>query len=284
MAQTIRSQRPITCPSRFLTFTGYFRCKRVRALSLHHTARATVAYQASVHHTAHCKASLSHKNPRFLITKGLSHPRLARFIFSTRPLPANRGPIFRFLYRLFAYAGGVILVSGSLTIAFFLYDATTYRQDLSFTDIPVSEEALHPKRGGPKNLPIADVLVDDDDCEDSRNKKEKPKLVILGSGWGSVALLKQLNIDDYHVTVVSPVNYFLFTPMLPSATVGTLELRSLCEPIRRIVQRVKGHFLRAEAVDIEFSERLLEICQTDAAGGNRHFYLPYDKLVIGVGE
>ena len=206
-----------------------------------------------------------------------------RLIFSTRPLPASRGPVFRFLYRFFAYAGGFILITGSLTLAFFIYDASTYRQDLSFTDIPVSEEALYPRRGGPKNLPIADVLVDDDDCEENRNKKQKPKLVILGSGWGSVALLKKLNIHDYHVTVVSPVNYFLFTPMLPSATVGTLELRSLCEPIRRIVQRVKGHFLRAEAVDIEFSDRLLEISQKDADGTERHFYLPYDKLVIGVG-
>ena len=206
-----------------------------------------------------------------------------RLIFSTRPLPASRGPVFRLLYRFFAYAGGFVLITGSLTLAFFIYDASTYRQDLSFTDIPVSEEALYPRRGGPKNLPIADVLVDDDDCEDNRNKKQKPKLVILGSGWGSVALLKKLNIYDYHVTVVSPVNYFLFTPMLPSATVGTLELRSLCEPIRRIVQRVKGHFLRAEAVDIEFSDRLLEIRQKDADGTDRHFYLPYDKLVIGVG-
>ena len=206
-----------------------------------------------------------------------------RLTFLTRPLPASRGPVFRLLYRFFAFAGGFVLITGSLTLAFFIYDASTYRQDLSFTDIAVSEEALYPRRGGPKNLPIADVLVDDDDCEDNRNKKQKPKLVILGSGWGSVALLKKLNIHDYHVTVVSPVNYFLFTPMLPSATVGTLELRSLCEPIRRIVQRVKGHFLRAEAVDIEFSDRLLEIRQKDASGTERHFYLPYDKLVIGVG-
>ena len=169
-------------------------------------------------------------------------------------------------------------------IAFFVYDASTYREDLSFSDIPVSENALSPKRGGPKNLPIASALVDDDDCPDNSKLKGKPKLVILGSGWGSVALLKTLNPDDYHITVVSPVNYFLFTPMLPSATVGTLELRSLMEPVRRIVQRAKGHFLKAEAVDVELSEQLLEVAQTDASGEKVHFYLPYDKLVLGVGN
>lgn len=176
------------------------------------------------------------------------------------------------------------MVVGGLVVGFFVYDASTYREDLSYTDIPVSKEALYPRRGGPKNLPIADTLVSDDDCPENTRAKTKPKLVVLGSGWGSVALLKQLNPEDYHITVVSPVNYFLFTPMLPSATVGTLELRSLVEPIRRIVQRVRGHFLRAEAVDVVLSERLLEVAQVDASGEERHFYLPYDKLVIGVGK
>ena len=221
---------------------------------------------------------------RFLRSpRRLTHHDLLRPV-STHPLPRRRSRLFHFTYRLFAYAGGFILISGGLVVAFFIYDASTYREDLSYTDIPVSEDALQPRRGGPKNLPIAEVLVDDDDCPENSRQKHKPKLVILGSGWGSVAMLKTLNPEDYHVTVVSPVNYFLFTPMLPSATVGTLELRSLVEPVRRIVSRVKGHFLKAEAVDVELSERLLEVKQTNAQGEECHFYLPYDKLILGVGK
>lgn len=143
---------------------------------------------------------------------------------------------------------------------------------------------MSPRRGGPKNLPIAEVLVDDDDSDDAKRQKDKPKLVILGGGWGSVALIKTLNPHDYHVVLVSPSNYFLFTPMLPSATVGTLEFRSLAEPIRRIVSQVKGHFIKANAVDVEFSEKLVEISGISAKGENEQFYLPYDKLVIGVGS
>lgn len=203
-------------------------------------------------------------------------------MLQTRPV-LPRGRFATFLYRLAAYTGGFILVCGGLIVAFFAYDASTYRDTLSYSDCPVSMSALEPRRGGPKNLPIAQVLVDDDDSEEMVRQKHKPKLVILGSGWGSVALLKTLNPEDYHVTVVSPVNYFLFTPMLPSATVGTLELRSLVEPIRRIVARVKGHFLKAQAVQVEFDERLVEISEVDSQGNERHFYLPYDKLVIGVG-
>ena len=206
----------------------------------------------------------------------------ARFV-STKPLPI-RGPIFHFFYRSFAYAGAFILVSGGLVIAFFIYDATTYHETPDVDAVPVSIEALNPRRGGPKNLPIVRSLIDDEDCDENRSQKAKPRLVVLGSGWGSVALLKNLRKEDYHVTVISPSNYFLFTPMLPSATVGTLELRSLVEPIRRIVNRVRGHFLKASAVDVEFSEKLVEVAQTDCHGVDQHFYIPYDHLIVGVGS
>ncbi|TVY80591.1 External alternative NAD(P)H-ubiquinone oxidoreductase B1 [Lachnellula suecica] len=203
---------------------------------------------------------------------------------SGKPLPQRRSWILNFGYRSAAWLGGSIVFVGVGIVGFFLYDASTYREDLSYRDIHVSEIALSPRRGGPKNLPIAEVQIDDDDCAENQRQKDKPKLVILGGGWGSVALLKTLNPEEYHITVVSPTNYFLFTPMLPSATVGTLEFRSLVEPIRRIVGNVRGHFIRASAEDIEFSHKLVEVSQKDANGKECRFYLPYDKLVIGVGS
>lgn len=211
-------------------------------------------------------------------------PYLLIRALSGKPLPKTQSRILNFLYRSAALFGFSILTFGTAVAGFFLYDASTYREDLSYRDIKVSDIALNPKRGGPKNLPIAEVLVDDDDCVEMLRQKDKPKLVILGGGWGSVALLKTLNPEDYHVTLVSPTNYFLFTPMLPSATVGTLELRSLVEPVRRIIKRVRGHFLKATAEEIDFSSRLVEVSQKDAAGVEHRFYLPYDKLVIGVGS
>ena len=182
-----------------------------------------------------------------------------------------------------ASVGLFIVMSGGLVVGFFIYDAFTYESNPESFDISVSEYALNPRRGGPKNLPIAEYYIDDDDSPAMVAQKHKPKLVILGTGWGSVALLKQLYAGEYHVTVVSPENHFLFTPMLPSATVGTLELRSLVEPVRRIVQRVNGHFIKASAEDVDFSEKLVEISSTGPDGEKEHFYLPYDKLVVGVG-
>ncbi|KAK5947535.1 hypothetical protein PMZ80_001687 [Knufia obscura] len=229
------------------------------------------------------KTILSQLKQPFQSLKTSSVPKSWVRRISTAPLPTHRGPAVRFLYRTAAWIGIFIFVSGGLVAAFFAYDATTYHEADGKIAIAVSEAALSPKRGGPKNLPIAEVLVDDHDTDDMEVQKYKPKLVILGTGWGSVAMMKELNPLDYHVTVVSPENYFLFTPMLPSATVGTLEFRSLVEPIRRIVSRLKGHFLKAEAIDVEFSEKLVEVAGLDAKGEKQHFYLPYDKLIIAVG-
>jgi hypothetical protein len=41
----------------------------------------------------------------------------------------------------------------------------------------------------------------------------KEKIVILGTGWGSAAFLKDIDTNIYDVTVISPRNFFLFTPM-----------------------------------------------------------------------
>lgn len=226
---------------------------------------------------------------QFLASRAFFNPRFSVRHKSavTTPKENESSKAFRLrniVVKAFAYCGFFIVMTGGAVVAFFIYDATTYREHPSAEDIPVSELALNPRRGGPKNLPVAEVLVGDNDSDAMQEQRDKPRLVILGTGWGSVALLKQLNPGDYHVTVVSPTNYFLFTPMLPSATVGTLGLRSLVEPVRRIVQRVNGHFLKGEAVDVDFSEKLVEITQLDAQGEKQHFYLPYDKLVVGVGK
>lgn len=78
--------------------------------------------------------------------------------------------------------------------------------------------ALHPVTGGAKNLPIVTHQLDDDQPE-TMQKLNKPRLVILGGGWGAVSTIKNLNKNDYNVTLISDNNYFLFTPLLPSATV-----------------------------------------------------------------
>ena len=124
---------------------------------------------------------------------------------------------------------------------------------------------------------------------------EKEKVVILGTGWASFRLIRSLQ-DDYEITVVSPRNHFLFTPLLASTTVGTLEFRSIVEPLR--TSRVMDHVTYYQGSCIEFSPgknskttpwhitaaltRFAVIRCSDPHRDNE-FEVKYDKLVIGVG-
>ena len=97
--------------------------------------------------------------------------------------------------------------------------------------------------------------------------QSKKKLVILGSGWGAVSLIKSLQPDLYDIKVVSPNNYFLFTPLLPSVTVGTVDGRSLTEPIRKILmkkQKTNCEYYEAQCIDIDFENN--QITCADRSG------------------
>ncbi|KAF9582449.1 hypothetical protein BGW38_000193 [Lunasporangiospora selenospora] len=138
--------------------------------------------------------------------------------------------------------------------------------------------------GGPKNLVMThgckgSVLK----AEEIHQNDTRQRLVILGCGWGAVSVINQLDPKQFHVTVVSPTNYFLFTPLLPSATVGTLELRSLIEPIRRMLARLGGYYVEGRAEDVDFENQLVEVAGINGSEGRR-FYVPYDKLIIAVGS
>ena len=91
-----------------------------------------------------------------------------------------------------------------------------------------------------------------------------------GTGWGSVSLLKKLDTENYNVIVVSPRNYFLFTPLLPSCTVGTIEHRSIMEPIRNFLRHKKAavKYYEAEATKIDYEKRVVYV-NDDSHQGRR---------------
>ncbi|KAL7344496.1 hypothetical protein BJY59DRAFT_644410 [Rhodotorula toruloides] len=196
-----------------------------------------------------------------------------RTLFSRAQKPPGWQPFYRRHPRVFAVLAAPFVVGGSLGVALlglWAYDASTYHHPHAGR-VPVDPVALKPERGGKKNLKVAAALIDDLD-ERVVNARDKKRLVIVGGGWGSVGILQHLDPGAWHVTVVSPDT---------SATVGTVEVRSLVEPLRKIIARVSGHFLYGRAVDVDFSERLLEVA---CPGDEENFYLPYDKLVIACGS
>lgn len=108
----------------------------------------------------------------------------------------------------------------------------------------------------------------------------------IGTGWGAISLLKKLDTSYYNVVVVSPRNYFLFTPLLPSCTTGFVEHRSIMEPIRNILRhkRTTAKFYEAEATKIDYEKRVIYITDESEVKGDVHTTeVPFDMLVVGVG-
>uniref|UniRef100_A0A6U2FK17 NADH:ubiquinone reductase (non-electrogenic) n=1 Tax=Hemiselmis andersenii TaxID=464988 RepID=A0A6U2FK17_HEMAN len=109
--------------------------------------------------------------------------------------------------------------------------------------------------------------------------QSKKKVVVLGTGWGGFQVARSLDKSKYDVQIISPSNHFLFTPLLPSTTVGTLEFRCIQEPVRTI----KGtHFLQAKAKSIDLNSKVIE-CQDIFKAAHR-FSVSYDYLILAVGS
>ncbi|KAL1952509.1 hypothetical protein VTO42DRAFT_5171 [Malbranchea cinnamomea] len=122
--------------------------------------------------------------------------------------------------------------------------------------------------------------------EQSPADPEKKTLVILGTGWGSVSLLKKLNTENYNVIVISPRNFFLFTPLLPSCTTGLVEHRSIMEPIRNILRHKKTavKYYEARATKIDYERKVVCISdESEIRGDTSQTEVPFDLLVVGVG-
>ena len=104
-----------------------------------------------------------------------------------------------------------------------------------------------------------------------------PRLVVLGTGFGAFNLVKHLR-RGYDVTIISQRNHFLFTPLLPSTTVGTLEFRSIIEPIRHA--RRDTAFYHAIVTGLDTGRHIV---YCTGVSDRHRFDVEYDILVIAVG-
>ncbi|UKZ77078.1 hypothetical protein TrVFT333_004796 [Trichoderma virens FT-333] len=127
---------------------------------------------------------------------------------------------------------------------------------------------------------------------------KKQRVVILGSGWAGYTFSRTLDPSKYERIVISPRSYFVFTPLLASTSVGTLEFRAVLESVRRLPGGVR--FYQGWADEVDFSRKVIRVeanavdplpdallpstsPQTNQPLGNEIFDVEYDKLVIAVG-
>jgi len=85
-------------------------------------------------------------------------------------------------------------------------------------------------------------------------KERKPRVVIVGGGFGGVAAAKKLRKTDVEVILIDRRNYHLFQPLLYQVATAALNPSDIAAPIRKIFRKQKN--LRSvlgavESVDLE---------------------------------
>lgn len=112
----------------------------------------------------------------------------------------------------------------------------------------------------------------------SSDSERKPRVVVVGCGWAGFRYAMDVNKNAYDITVVSPRNHFLFTPLLPSTAVGTLEFRCIQEPVRTIPGL---HYVQASCDRIDFANQTVQCTEVFK---QHPVSLPYDYLILAPGS
>lgn len=107
-------------------------------------------------------------------------------------------------------------------------------------------------------------------------------IVIAGGGFGGYyaarTLEKTLPQHSARVTLVSDVNFLLFTPLLPGAAAGTLEPRHVVVPLREQLTTTDLWLGRVSGAAPERNQLVV-----DSLDGRRH-ELHYDQLIVALGS
>jgi NADH:ubiquinone reductase (H+-translocating) len=104
----------------------------------------------------------------------------------------------------------------------------------------------------------------------------RPRVVIVGSGFGGLSAARALGKADVDVLVLDRNNYHGFWPLLYQVATAGLEPESIAYPARAILRKYGNtDFLMSEVRAVDF-ERKLVLTDGDA--------LPYDYLVLAAGS
>jgi NADH dehydrogenase len=107
------------------------------------------------------------------------------------------------------------------------------------------------------------------------------QIVILGGGFAGVSAAREferLAHEDVAVTLISPENFQLFTPMLPEVASGSLDMRSIAHPLRVALKR--SHFILGEATDADFEAKTVTVRHPVLATESS---VPFDYLIVALG-
>lgn len=104
----------------------------------------------------------------------------------------------------------------------------------------------------------------------------KPRIVIIGAGFGGIELAKALRKLPVEVLLIDRNNYHNFQPLMYQVATGGLEPDSIAYPVRRIFRRSRN--INCRMAEVEHVQPEKQVLQTSI--GN----IAYDYLVIATGS
>ena len=118
---------------------------------------------------------------------------------------------------------------------------------------------------------------------DRKQSQNRPKVVILGGGYGGVyaalKLEKAARKGQIDLSLVSRDNFFLHQPLMAEAVSGSIQPPHIVNPIRRLLRSTNFYKAEVEAIDTENRQVTLQY-----PGHTHYHYLPYDQLLIALGS
>jgi NADH:quinone reductase (non-electrogenic) len=105
---------------------------------------------------------------------------------------------------------------------------------------------------------------------------DRPRVIILGGGFGGLAAAQKLKRVPVNVTLIDRRNFHLFQPLLYQVATGSLSPGEIAAPLRGVLSRQKNmQVLLGEAVDVDPQAK--RVVLRDGAS------FEYDSLIVATG-
>ena len=107
------------------------------------------------------------------------------------------------------------------------------------------------------------------------NRKSRPRVIIVGGGFGGLEAAKSLARLPVQITLVDRTNHHTFQPLLYQVATAGLSPAEIAAPIREILAKHENiEVLLADVLSVDVQSRIVKL---------HGFELPYDYLVVAAG-
>lgn len=105
---------------------------------------------------------------------------------------------------------------------------------------------------------------------------DRPKVVIIGGGFGGLQAAKELAGEAVEVTLIDKKNHHTFQPLLYQVATAVLSPGEIASPIRRILHRAKNvQVILGEAVGFDLEKKSVKLADDSK--------IPFDYLIVAAG-